>query len=174
MPYSLLSFTEDFDLALQVTNTILTIRPNDANATHDRAIFLEDIRDGYESITEYERKLNDEIEQNVTKFDNPMDHVDPLSYDDYQKKLYEALCRNDIKESPRSLAPLRCRYNSNASAFLRIAPLKYEEISLDPYIVVYHEVIYDNEIELIKNMSIFRVKLTCGYGFVVVCPNCKL
>lgn len=152
------NFTEDFDLALEVTNIILTIRPNDANATDDKEVFLEEIQDGYDSITEYDRKLDEEIEQNVTKFDNPMEHiVDPLSYDEYQKKLYETLCRNGIVESPIKLAPLRCRYNSNATAFLIIAPLKYEEISLDPYIVVYHEVIYDNEIEVIKNMSIFRV-----------------
>lgn len=36
---------------------------------------------------------------------------------------------------------LVCRYNSSTNAFLKLAPLKMEEISRDPYIVMFHEVI---------------------------------
>lgn len=67
------------------------------------------------------------------------------------------LCRNAIGRTPAELAPLRCRYVTNKSAFLKIAPLKLEEAHLKPYIVVYHDVLYDNEIELIKSMAKPRV-----------------
>lgn len=55
------------------------------------------------------------------------------------------------------MAPLRCRYVTNKSAFLKIAPLKLEEANLKPYIVVYHDIIYDTEMEVIKNMAKPRV-----------------
>ncbi|EDW94605.2 prolyl 4-hydroxylase subunit alpha-2 isoform X2 [Drosophila yakuba] len=45
---------------------------------------------------------------------------------------------------------LVCRYNSSTNAFLKLAPLKMEEISRDPYIVMFHEVISDKEIEEMK------------------------
>jgi prolyl 4-hydroxylase len=42
---------------------------------------------------------------------------------------------------------------TNTSPFLKIAPLKLEEFSLSPYIVVYHDVIYEKEIEVLKTLS---------------------
>jgi len=49
---------------------------------------------------------------------------------------------------------LVCRYNFTTTAFLRLAPLKFEEINLEPYIAMYHEVLYDSEIEELKGQSI--------------------
>ncbi|EDW46518.1 GM14978 [Drosophila sechellia] len=45
---------------------------------------------------------------------------------------------------------LVCRYNSSTNAFLQLAPLKMEEVSRDPYIVMFHEVVSDKEIEEMK------------------------
>ncbi|KAH8286890.1 hypothetical protein KR018_006932 [Drosophila ironensis] len=47
---------------------------------------------------------------------------------------------------------LVCRYNTTTTPFLKLAPLKMEEISRDPYIVVYHNVISDKEIEEMKGL----------------------
>ncbi|EDV49958.1 prolyl 4-hydroxylase subunit alpha-1 [Drosophila erecta] len=55
---------------------------------------------------------------------------------------------------------LHCRYNSSTTPFTRIAPLKMEELSSDPYMVVYHDVIYDSEIDLMLNASNFSLSLT--------------
>ncbi|KRK01951.1 prolyl 4-hydroxylase subunit alpha-1 isoform X2 [Drosophila yakuba] len=48
---------------------------------------------------------------------------------------------------------LECRYKSTANAFLRLAPLKFEEISLDPFMAMYHGVLYDSEIRALKGQS---------------------
>ncbi|XP_026848967.1 prolyl 4-hydroxylase subunit alpha-2 [Drosophila persimilis] len=57
----------------------------------------------------------------------------------------------------RGLFPKRtnlvCRYNFTTTPFLRLAPLKMEEVNHDPYIVLYHEVLYDREIEELKKQS---------------------
>ncbi|XP_064545418.1 uncharacterized protein LOC135433331 [Drosophila montana] len=48
---------------------------------------------------------------------------------------------------------LSCRYNSTTTPFLRLAPLKLEEISHDPYIVMYHQVLSDSEIVEMKRLT---------------------
>lgn len=55
------------------------------------------------------------------------------------------------------MAELKCRYITENSPFLKIAPLKLEEASLKPYIVVYHDVMYDKEIEFIEQTAKPRV-----------------
>ncbi|KAH8334808.1 hypothetical protein KR074_010744, partial [Drosophila pseudoananassae] len=47
---------------------------------------------------------------------------------------------------------LVCRYNTTTSPFLKLAPLKLEEVNLDPYIVLYHNVISDEEIDEMKGL----------------------
>nr|XP_019552005.2 prolyl 4-hydroxylase subunit alpha-1-like [Aedes albopictus] len=67
--------------------------------------------------------------------------------------LYEPLCRGEYQRSPADVANLRCRYESKRSPFLRIAPFRMEEASLDPYIVIYHNAISDKEISTILHIS---------------------
>lgn len=78
------------------------------------------------------------------------------AYTSYERQMYEKLCRGEIGPDADVLAQLKCRYVAN-KPFLKIAPLKLEEANLSPYIVVYHDVMYDNEIELIKQMAKPRV-----------------
>ncbi|XP_017073422.2 prolyl 4-hydroxylase subunit alpha-1 [Drosophila eugracilis] len=54
---------------------------------------------------------------------------------------------------------LHCRYNSSTTTFARIAPLKMEELSTDPYMVFFHDVIFDSEIDSILNSSAFTLSL---------------
>ena len=65
------------------------------------------------------------------------------------------LCRNDIRLTSTELSKLKCKYVTNKSSFLKIAPLKLEEAYLKPYIVIYHDVLY--EIEIIKKMANTRI-----------------
>lgn len=87
--------------------------------------------------------------------ENPFDFiVNPLEGNCmYQRALFEALCSGEVQPTPLELAPLRCQYMHGKSMFLKIAPLKLEEISLDPYIVLFHQVASDAEIDFIRNLS---------------------
>jgi len=62
---------------------------------------------------------------------------------------YELGCRD--RYSKRS--NLVCSYNFNQTEFLRIAPLKQEVINVDPYIIIYHKVLSDDEIASLKQDS---------------------
>ncbi|XP_017071950.1 prolyl 4-hydroxylase subunit alpha-1, partial [Drosophila eugracilis] len=62
---------------------------------------------------------------------------------------YELGCRGQFSTRKK----LVCSYDFTSSDFLRLAPLKQEVVNLDPRIVIYHEVLYDKEIEKLKQQS---------------------
>ncbi|KAH8260824.1 hypothetical protein KR038_003841 [Drosophila bunnanda] len=66
-------------------------------------------------------------------------------------------CRGEFPPRPR----LVCRYNFTTTPFMRIAPLKEEEVSKDPLMWLYHDVLYDSEIAHFLNLS--SDDLTQGY-----------
>lgn len=71
---------------------------------------------------------------------------------------YESGCRGEYPYKSR----LHCLYNRTASPFLILAPLKMEEISFDPYMVLYHDVLYEDEVVVIQShakSSLFRAKV---------------
>ncbi|XP_055616104.1 prolyl 4-hydroxylase subunit alpha-1-like [Toxorhynchites rutilus septentrionalis] len=61
--------------------------------------------------------------------------------------LYKPLCRGEHQRPVAESSMLRCRYERSKSPFIRIAPFKLEELSLDPLIVLYHDVVSDGEIK---------------------------
>ncbi|KAH8232590.1 hypothetical protein KR032_009967 [Drosophila birchii] len=63
---------------------------------------------------------------------------------------YSDLCRSSFVPTP---SKLHCRYNSTTTPFLILAPLKMEEISLNPYIVVYHDVLSEKKTEEIIRLG---------------------
>jgi hypothetical protein len=52
---------------------------------------------------------------------------------------------------------LVCRFRTNNNPLLVLQPGKEEEMYLDPYIVLYHDVIADHEIAVIKQLATPRV-----------------
>ncbi|XP_023036059.1 prolyl 4-hydroxylase subunit alpha-2-like isoform X3 [Drosophila willistoni] len=61
-------------------------------------------------------------------------------------------------------AKLYCIYNTTSSPFLRLAPLKMELIGLDPYMVLYHDVISPNEIAELQEMAKPELKRATVYN----------
>lgn len=142
------------------------MNPNDTTAAQKKsALIIEVANSANESIFERNEKFNKILERQAIEIEDPLLHTDIRHTDHYQFKVYEGLCRGDIQPSTEELAELRCKYVTNKSPFLKIAPLKLEEVSLDPYIVVYHDVIYDAEIELIKSFALPKVGY---YSFEIV------
>jgi len=71
--------------------------------------------------------------------------------------LTRRVCNGDIYQSPAEKSALHCRYLKK-TAFSKLAPYKIEEANLDPKIVIFHEVISENEIETLKQLAIARLK----------------
>ncbi|XP_002008623.2 prolyl 4-hydroxylase subunit alpha-1 [Drosophila mojavensis] len=104
-----------------------------------------------------DKQVRDEVEKALNKSSPAfVDHFvnELLEQEDggvlwHDKKLQEPYylgCRGGYPKRTN----LHCRYNTTTTPFLRLAPFKMEEVSLDPYIVLYHNVISDREIEDMK------------------------
>ncbi len=65
--------------------------------------------------------------------------------------------RGEKLMDPKIEGRLRCRYITNNVPFFFIQPIKMEEALLNPRIVVYHDVMSDDEIETVKKMAKPRV-----------------
>lgn len=158
-----------------MTNELLEILPDHERASGNK-IFYEKHLENLKLVDQFKpelRRKGDDGSEEVTATDSSADEVkvvekNPRAYDRSEREAYEKLCRNDLHRTPAELAPLRCRYVTNKSAFLKIGPLKLEEAHLKPYIVIYHDIIFDSEIEVIKNMAkprVSRIGVNVEYYF---------
>lgn len=141
-----------------MTNELLKLAPNHERAVGNKIYYEREL--ARKSTESDDRKLrgddgSPELEQSVTDVTNAFGRS---VRDTPERKLYESLCRNEVQPDPKLQAKLHCRYVTNKSPFLKIAPLKLEEAYLQPYIVIYHDVMYDKEIELVKQMAKPRFK----------------
>ena len=147
----------DVRSALDMTNELLDMVPDHKRAQGNKYY--------------YEKELLKLNEKSVLRGDDgssdvPIDkslefqhsRLGPYTYDLPERKLYELACRGELKPDDEMLSTLTCSYVNNEVPFLIIAPLKQEQISHDPYIVVYHGVAYDSEIEVLKRMAKPRFK----------------
>lgn len=81
-------------------------------------------------------------------------------------KVMEKACRGLWPE--RKTHNLTCSYVNKNSAYLKLAPLKLEQLSSEPLIQLYHDVLYDSEIAAIQNAAVSeaeanRVKLNVNH-----------
>lgn len=143
--------------ALEMTNELLTILPDHQRARGNKYYYEKELA----KITEKSVLRGDDGSSDVPvdkSLEFQHSSLGPYTYDLPERKLYELACRGELKPDDALLAQLNCRYVENGVPFLKIAPLKLEQVSLDPYIVIYHEVMFDSEIEIIKKMAKPRFK----------------
>ena len=59
----------------------------------------------------------------------------------------------------RDKSRLRCRYNFGFHPFMKIAPIKEEEVYPKPKLVIYYDVISEEEMRVVKDFASPRVTL---------------
>nr|XP_018912414.1 PREDICTED: prolyl 4-hydroxylase subunit alpha-1 [Bemisia tabaci]XP_018912415.1 PREDICTED: prolyl 4-hydroxylase subunit alpha-1 [Bemisia tabaci] len=157
--------------ALQLTDELLRLFPNHQKALGNRAYYLAAISKEEEesrkqqdvaSASQETNVQNDEVAvaDSAENSESTTTDTSKESKGSYisDRAFYEALCRKEVTLSPEYEAKLKCHYVSHNNPYLLIGPLKEEEAYLDPRIVLYREVISDSEIEVIKKMSIPRLR----------------
>ncbi|KAH8338895.1 hypothetical protein KR059_008623, partial [Drosophila kikkawai] len=124
--------------------------------TISASVFSGDSLSNDEALAKVEKKFADidsgDIDEFYLKLTKPENDIE-LEKQLYEMKRsptdFEKGCRGEFQSKSR----LTCSYNHTTTPFLRLAPLKMEEISRNPYIVMYHDVLYDSEIEVLKGQS---------------------
>jgi prolyl 4-hydroxylase len=107
----------------------------------------------------------EELKQNIQELStDPNAHVDVFNEEFEHNKIFSIeketihfrrICRKEGIKSPKETASLKCRYISR-SPYSLIGPFKIEEIDKQIELVLLHDVLYDSEIEILKNLSLTR------------------
>ena len=67
---------------------------------------------------------------------------------------YEQLCRGEEFITDEQRSQLLCHYSTGQHPYLTIGPVKEEEIYLDPRIVIFHDIVSDNELQTVRNLTV--------------------
>lgn len=138
-------YTGNLKKALDLTLELLAILPN-----HERALG---------NLAYYEAALKNGT-TDIEKSNQSQKSATSTMLDPDERDRYQMLCRNENLMSVEISSKLRCRYTNNNNPYLLIAPLKEEEAYLSPRIILYRDVLYDNEIQTIKTMAQPRVSFS--------------
>ncbi|KAE9544664.1 hypothetical protein AGLY_000206 [Aphis glycines] len=101
----------------------------------------------YFSLIENELNIRD-INAESTDIYHIYDNFEQLS----RNKNFRNLCRTGKSARPLTCES-KCRYQTKNSPYWILMPFKEEDISINPSIKLYHDIIYDEEIELITKMA---------------------
>ncbi|XP_052687863.1 prolyl 4-hydroxylase subunit alpha-1-like isoform X1 [Crassostrea angulata] len=137
--------------ALVLTNELLALLPHHTRAQNNRKY--------YEKLLEEQRRKQYRRGEDGGEEDNT---EEPNKYterplDEYRKsdefQTYESLCRGEDTHDYKLKHKLKCRYVHNNNPRLLLKPAKEEEVYLNPWIVIYHDVVSDKEIDTIKRIA---------------------
>jgi hypothetical protein len=92
-------------------------------------------------------------------------HEEPFQRNDYQNQvsfdnLFMKICRTGkIEPALIKLKEFSCRFLHHGDPYLKMGPFKEEQMSVIPYVVVFHDIFSDNEIdELIREATPFLTR----------------
>lgn len=91
----------------------------------------------------------------LEKRDLTLSDIEPIEQDkdNSHERLVLPPCCSGRCQVPRNLSNLYCVYNHVTSPFLQLAPIKTEILSIDPFVVLLHDMISQKESTLIRTSS---------------------
>uniref|UniRef100_A0A915PJ34 procollagen-proline 4-dioxygenase n=1 Tax=Setaria digitata TaxID=48799 RepID=A0A915PJ34_9BILA len=132
--------------ALLLTEQLYKIDPN-----HPRA--RNNIK-WYEDLLAEEGVKSIDYRRNIPPVNNPRPKsgLETMEHD-----IYEALCRNEVPVSIKATSKLYCYYKMDRP-FLRLAPFKLEILRFNPLVVLFYDVIADEEVTMIQMLATPRLR----------------
>nr|CAH0108398.1 unnamed protein product [Daphnia galeata] len=138
--------------ALQLTNELLKFGPYHQRALGNKRHYEKLLRQQGVIEPSGETGDADNMEMNQPFDTAKLKLTKPLGTTE-EWDAYEQLCRGEKLMDPEIEAPLRCRYVTNNVPYFFIQPIKMEEALMNPRIVIYHDVISDEEIDTLKKLA---------------------
>ncbi|CAK9300112.1 unnamed protein product [Gordionus sp. m RMFG-2023] len=134
----------DVIMALNKTDELLDLNPTHSKALENKQLYQKDL---------------EELEKSGVKSEE-MGKVSPRDkYVSPEQMNYHSLCRGDHPKDTLIQRKLKCRYvNRHKSPALKVSPAKEETLSYKPWIVIYHDVLNDQEVKVVKELANPRLK----------------
>ncbi|GFR74347.1 prolyl 4-hydroxylase subunit alpha-1 [Elysia marginata] len=136
----------DVPQALKLTNELLSLDPTHERATNNKRYFEQMLRDDEkrEPLSQEAKRI--QYQENRDSYRNTQEFL-----------TYEALCRGENTQPIKDAHRLKCQYVTNNHPLLLLQPAKEEEMHLDPWIVVYHDIMSEEEMRQIKRLATPRL-----------------
>ena len=144
--------TGDFEKALNYINIVVERYPDSPE---------------YLTVRQNLYELNEKYRGALKSLEDPFSdyYVKDGNFQMYKEYIiYGQVCRGGLTKSPSEISQLHCRYVSTNS-FTKLAHFKAEEVNIEPYILVFHDVLSDSEIEFLTSAAkskVQRAKVTPG------------
>ncbi|XP_045447269.1 prolyl 4-hydroxylase subunit alpha-1 [Melitaea cinxia] len=145
-----ISFTyfllDDVKAALYWTRKLLALAPDHERAKGNIPHYTKALAKNESKFTKMRRGDTGEPELEVTLEQEKENGTKPEpSQYEKERKVYEALCRGEMEIPVEVAKRLKCRYLTENHPFLKLAPIKMEYVYVDPDIIVFHEVMTEDE-----------------------------
>lgn len=137
--------------ALKLTNELLHERPNHNRARGNKEYYEEALikQEAAKKDEDLDNLGEEAVEKGYTVAENAFVN------DAYhrERRSYERLCRGEGGLSPKVSTKLHCYYQHGPSDYLKIGPVKAELVHINPTLYIYHDVLSDQEISVIKELA---------------------
>ncbi|XP_026686720.1 prolyl 4-hydroxylase subunit alpha-1-like, partial [Diaphorina citri] len=124
--------------------------------------FVDKLSDQYPDYIDAIQKdlnlFNKLIVDGKKKYVNPKNDPEISNKLAVTSEIYPLACQGNLSVPEDIKSNLKCFYESYNNTFLKIGPLKVEELYLDPRVVKIHDAIYDSEINRIIELSKGKVE----------------
>lgn len=147
---------DENELLMKIANLCERMNDYKCSAFYIKQILLKD-PDNTEA-TEYAMKIVKMFKEygaSKISFDHPYDTSFEKNGKYSRRKEFALLsdvCRGKLTKNVMEMSRLYCRYVSS-TPFTMLAPFKVEEVNIDPYIVIYLNVLSNNEIQSLRNVT---------------------
>lgn len=128
--------------ALKLTKRLLKLEPDHPRASGN--------------LKWYEDMLDEETRDKLDDLPPPKNERD-LKYDITEREVYEKLCRGEFERNLTMESEVYCYYKADRP-YLKLAPIKVEIIRFEPLAVIFHQVISDYEMSIVKQLATPRLK----------------
>ena len=135
--------------ALDLTYQLLEVNPQHPRAIGNRDYYLNQIN------SEAGKKRGDD--GNVVT-DSFVKTANSGPVEETERQVYEALCRGEKRMPIKTQSQLKCFYWKTTHPFMTLMNIKVEEAFKKPHLLVFYDIMSDEEIRIVKEMSGPRLK----------------
>ena len=149
--------------ALKLTNQMLFMEPDHPRGWGNKQYYEETLaKKGASYLKRGEDGLGD-ADESVNILKERRKREEELGE---ERVSYEQLCRGEEFVTVEERSKMMCRYNFGKHSFLKIGPLKEEEVFLNPRIVLFHDFLTESEMDTIRDMATPRFKRATVQNYI--------
>ncbi|CAH1246425.1 P4HA1 [Branchiostoma lanceolatum] len=154
----------NIERAYQATKELLKINPEHTRAVNNMKFFEKEMEKSQNLVTPQKEEVEDTTVRGEYKRDLARDYLP-------EREIYELLCQADQPEmfniTPSRGKHLKCRYfTNNNHPRLLLAPQRLEQVFDKPKMWIFHNILTDPEMEVIKKIAQPRLRRSTARNLV--------